>query len=279
MLARMSAPLVAARRAVTASAAALAPARPAVRITPLARSFIIRTLDDVRAAGNVKESDTGTWESRRYLLRKDGMGFSFHETILRAGQSTLIWYRNHVEAVLIVEGEGEIEIVTPDQREGEGVVHQLKTGSVRGRGIKRSSARHYRSLDGGPAAAHQSLQVHVIAFACARDIVLTPFRHNVMLNASLPSLTCVATPASASSPQFYGLDGNERHFLRASPDGDMRVVCAFNPPVAGDEDHNEHGVYPAVDDAGNSRYHIEEEHLADLFKPPTALAKGTGALK
>ena len=36
------------------------------------RSFIIRTLDDVKAAGNVQEAATGTWESQRYMLRSDG---------------------------------------------------------------------------------------------------------------------------------------------------------------------------------------------------------------
>ena len=38
------------------------------------RSFIHRTLEDIRAAGNVKEAAMKTWESRRYLLREDGMG-------------------------------------------------------------------------------------------------------------------------------------------------------------------------------------------------------------
>lgn len=51
-----------------------------------------------------------------------------------------------------MSGSGTIEIVTPDQKEGEGLVHHLKPGD------------------------------------------------------------------------FYALDGNERHFLRASDDEDMRVV-------------------------------------------------------
>ena len=38
------------------------------------RSFFVRSLDDVKKAGNVVVSDTKTWESRRYLLRGDGMG-------------------------------------------------------------------------------------------------------------------------------------------------------------------------------------------------------------
>ena len=37
------------------------------------------------------------------------MGFSFHETIIRAGTETRMWYKNHVESVYCVAGKGEIE--------------------------------------------------------------------------------------------------------------------------------------------------------------------------
>ncbi len=43
------------------------------------------------------------------LLASDGMGFSFHETIIHEGTETLIWYKNHLEAVYCIEGEGQIE--------------------------------------------------------------------------------------------------------------------------------------------------------------------------
>jgi len=39
------------------------------------------------------------------------MGFSFHETIIHAGTETHMWYRNHLESVYCVEGEGELEEV------------------------------------------------------------------------------------------------------------------------------------------------------------------------
>ncbi|MGG1876137.1 ectoine synthase [Paenibacillus cisolokensis] len=63
---------------------------------------IVHTKDDI---------DTETWNSRRLLLEKDGMGFSLHDTLIKAGTETLIWYQNHVEAVYCIEGEGEIEVV------------------------------------------------------------------------------------------------------------------------------------------------------------------------
>jgi hypothetical protein len=51
------------------------------------RSFIYRTLEDLEKAGKVVEGATGTWVSRRYTLREDGMGFSFHWTTIKEGGS------------------------------------------------------------------------------------------------------------------------------------------------------------------------------------------------
>ncbi len=50
------------------------------------RTFIHRTLQDITDAGQVHEAATKTWISRRYTLRKDGMGFSFHWTTLKEGE-------------------------------------------------------------------------------------------------------------------------------------------------------------------------------------------------
>lgn len=43
---------------------------------------------------------------------------------------------------------------------------------------------------------------------------------------------------------LYALDDHDRHVLRAETD--VRCVCVFNPPVTGREVHDEHGVYPLV---------------------------------
>ena len=48
----------------------------------------------------------GQWISRRMLLKDDKMGFSFHETIIKANTTTLIHYQNHLEAVYWVAGTG-----------------------------------------------------------------------------------------------------------------------------------------------------------------------------
>ena len=41
---------------------------------------------------------------------------------------------------------------------------------------------------------------------------------------------------------IYMLDKNDRHLLRAKTE--MILACVFNPPLVGDEVHDENGVYP-----------------------------------
>ena len=84
--------------------------------------MIVRRLADI--IGTERDVDDGNWVSRRFLLRKDGMGFSMHETILRAGTETYMWYANHLEAVYCIEGEGEIEELDT------GKVHRLSPGTL-----------------------------------------------------------------------------------------------------------------------------------------------------
>lgn len=43
---------------------------------------------------------------------------------------------------------------------------------------------------------------------------------------------------------LYALDKNDRHWLRADPHNDMRLVCTFNPALTGHEVHDAEGVYP-----------------------------------
>ena len=69
--------------------------------------MLVRHIDGIRDSEREVRAPNGNWTSRRMLLASDGMGFSFHETIIREGTETLIWYRNHLEAVYCVEGEGE----------------------------------------------------------------------------------------------------------------------------------------------------------------------------
>jgi len=128
--------------------------------------MIVRSLEDI--AGTDRDVDTPNWNARRLLLRRDGMGFSLHDTVIREGTETHMCYRNHLEAVYCVEGEGTIETVA------DGKVYPIAPGTV------------------------------------------------------------------------YALDQHDEHILRAK--SRMRMVCVFNPPVSGDEVHDETGAYPLVDE-------------------------------
>lgn len=71
--------------------------------------MIVKHLADIK--GSDSDIDTPTWRSYRLLLKKDGVGFSMHHTIIKAGTETYIWYKNHVEAVYCIQGKGEIEVI------------------------------------------------------------------------------------------------------------------------------------------------------------------------
>ncbi|EDL60148.1 ectoine synthase [Gimesia maris] len=52
-------------------------------------------------------------------------------------------------------------------------------------------------------------------------------------------------PTYAIKPgMMYALNEHDRHLLRAKTQ--LRMICVFNPPVTGQEVHDENGVYPAA---------------------------------
>lgn len=65
---------------------------------------IIKT-EDLAGSDQDGNSPDG-WRSVRWLLKSDGMGFSFHETTFPAGLSQDMWYKNHLEAVFCFQGTG-----------------------------------------------------------------------------------------------------------------------------------------------------------------------------
>jgi len=84
--------------------------------------MIVKKLDDIRNSHDHVVADN--WESTRLLLARDGMGFSLHVTRLHAGRETLIWYRNHLEAVYCIAGEGEVETLE------DGKIHSITPNTV-----------------------------------------------------------------------------------------------------------------------------------------------------
>jgi L-ectoine synthase len=131
--------------------------------------MIVRDIKEIIGSEQEVHAKEDQWSSRRMLLRRDGMGFSFHETIIRAGTMTHIHYQNHLEAVYCVGGNGKIE--------------DLATGEVH--------------------AIHDGV--------------------------------------------MYALDKHDDHNLYGGTE-DMRLICVFNPPIVGTENHDEDGVYPLIED-------------------------------
>jgi L-ectoine synthase len=76
--------------------------------------MIVRTLDEV--VGTERDVAGDGWRSRRFLLKRDGLGFSLHDTIVETGRELEVEYTNHFEACYCLEGEGEIEDLATGQR-------------------------------------------------------------------------------------------------------------------------------------------------------------------
>jgi len=124
--------------------------------------MIVRTLDEVIGTEDDVSNAEKTWNSRRLLLARHGMGFSMHDTIIPEGENQF-WYKNHLEAVYCIEGEGEIESRDTGQK------WQIAPGTL------------------------------------------------------------------------YALNEHDKHTLRARKT--LRLICVFNPPVTGEEVHDEDGAY------------------------------------
>lgn len=128
--------------------------------------MIVRSLGDV--TGSDRDVIAPTWRSRRLLVAADQMGFSLHDTVIDAGTETPMWYKNHVEAVYCIDGEGTLEDIAT------GEIHEITAGTM------------------------------------------------------------------------YALDRHDRHVLRARTQ--LRMLCVFNPPCTGREEHDADGGYPLLTD-------------------------------
>lgn len=83
--------------------------------------MLIRSLADL--AGTKYEVDWGNGTSLRLLTAADGMGFTVCHTVVRAGSTSFLEYRAHLEACYCVAGSGEIEDMA-------GAVHRITPGTL-----------------------------------------------------------------------------------------------------------------------------------------------------
>ncbi|TMN23173.1 ectoine synthase [Lentibacillus cibarius] len=84
--------------------------------------MIVKSLEDL--VGTEDETSDENWSSRRFILKKDNVGFSMNDTIIKAGTDNYFWYKNHIEAVYCIEGEGTIEKLET------GDVYDIKPGTM-----------------------------------------------------------------------------------------------------------------------------------------------------
>ena len=68
--------------------------------------MIVKHLSDLD--GTERDIETPNWRSRRLVLAREGVGFSFHDTVIYAGTESSFWYANHIESVYCVSGEGTL---------------------------------------------------------------------------------------------------------------------------------------------------------------------------
>jgi L-ectoine synthase len=64
------------------------------------------------------------WDSKRMIIKRDGMGFSVHETRVVEGAELHLQYKNHVEANYCFAGEGEVTNVAT------GVTYPIAPGTI-----------------------------------------------------------------------------------------------------------------------------------------------------
>lgn len=84
--------------------------------------MIVTQLQDLD--GTERDVTSQNWRSRRMVLAREGVGFSFHDTVIYAGTTSTFHYQNHVEAVYCVQGRGTLT------NEETGEVHELRDGTL-----------------------------------------------------------------------------------------------------------------------------------------------------
>ena len=75
--------------------------------------MIVRSLKDI--VGTEREVDWGNGSSRRFLLAKDGMGYTLTDTIVKSHTRSFLEYKNHLEACYCISGKGRVVDIKADK--------------------------------------------------------------------------------------------------------------------------------------------------------------------
>ena len=114
------------------------------------------------------------------------------------------------------------------------------------------SKRHIRGANGNCDSRRLILNDDAVGFSLHDTIIHAGSESLLWYKHHIEAVDCIegdgevettdngkVYPISAGT--VYLLNGNERHLLRATTT--MRMVCVFNPPVTGREDHDADGAY------------------------------------
>ena len=77
----------------------------------------------IRKLDSAKTVEWGNGLSRRFLLESDGMGYTVTDTIINAGTTSRLEYKNHLEACYCIEGSGSVV-------EMDGTRHEIVPGTL-----------------------------------------------------------------------------------------------------------------------------------------------------
>mgnify|MGYP006417246853 FL=1 len=97
---------------------------PSGDLPPRQGRMTVTTLEDVRKAGMEVSINGGRVIAQRYLTAADQMGFSFSSVKVKEGVETDLWYKNHWEGNLVLDGSLEVT----DKTTGD--VHILGPGGL-----------------------------------------------------------------------------------------------------------------------------------------------------
>jgi L-ectoine synthase len=77
---------------------------------------IVKTLEGLKGTKNETVLRSGKAVTRRFLLREDGVGFTLSDITIEPGPGKQLWYKHHVEANYVIEGEGVLEDLDTGRR-------------------------------------------------------------------------------------------------------------------------------------------------------------------
>lgn len=84
--------------------------------------MIIRKLSDLK--GTKRQVVGKDFVSKRLILKEDNMGFSLNITLIKAGDVLNLHYKNHLEAVYCIKGQGKITDVAKNES------HEINPGTI-----------------------------------------------------------------------------------------------------------------------------------------------------